>query len=181
MFGFGGWVRVVAPVMAMAGAFGTTAHAATEAAIKGPGIGDGTMRMIVAMVVIVFVGTLIAVMLRLSSSAKWSLVDALSEEGETTLLDAQGNPVRDANGVIVKITRPLASSSRLIALFGLMGILALFMGCGITLLYHVANGDDVAKNAEAYASYLAYGSVLFAPYVVNKFSSVFEKFGPPRG
>lgn len=144
-------------------------------------ISEGTMRMIVAMVVIVFVGTLIAVMLRLSSSPGWSLVDALSEETEVTLTDAAGMPIRDAAGNIVKVTKLLASSSRLIALFGLMGILALFMGSGIALLYQVASGSDISKTAEAYASFLVYGAVLFAPYVVNKFSSVFEKFGPPRG
>jgi hypothetical protein len=171
--------------MASAAAFlGGEALAATDAKVAETAriaISEGTMRMIVAMVVIVFVGTLIAVMLRLSASPGWSLVDALSEEVEVTLTDAAGLPIRDAAGNIVKVTKPLASSSRLIALFGLMGILALFMGCGIALLYQVANGSDITKTAEAYANFLVYGAVLFAPYVVNKFSSVFEKFGPPRG
>ena len=66
------------------------------------------------------------------------------------------------------------------ALLGLMGILALFMACGVIMLWRIAMGGTVTDDAKAYSEFLFYGVVMFAPYMVNKFSSVFEKFGPQR-
>lgn len=75
-----------------------------------------------------------------------------------------------------KVTRMVASSSRLIALLGLIGILALFLGFGLVLIWQVARGAAVKDAIDSISDYLLYGVVMFAPYLVNKFSSVFSTF-----
>lgn len=110
----------------------------------------------------------------------WSIRDAMSESGEVTLEDANGMPVLDAQGRPVKVARMIASSSRLIAFLGLIGILTLFMAQGLLLVWRTAHGDPIAQVATDFSNYLIYGSVMFAPYVVNKFSSVFSGFGPGK-
>lgn len=148
------------------------AHAETVRVPRVVEMGDTALGWVIALILVVFVGTLLVVMMQLSASSNWSLADALSEETEVT--ETKDNLTKN-------VTKMMASSSRLIALLGLMGILALFIGNGITLIWQLAKGGDVARNAEAYSTYLMYGVVMFAPYAVNKFASIFERFGPPKG
>jgi uncharacterized membrane protein len=110
----------------------------------------------------------------------WSIAEAMSEGTEVTLFDAAGNPVLDAAGKPQTVTKMAASSSRLIAFLGLIAILTLFVAQGMILLWKSAHGGDITGDAEQFATYLVYGSVMFAPYVVNKFSSVFSSFGPGK-
>ena len=89
----------------------------------------------------------------------WSIADALSEEVETTWLDADGKPVLDAKGEPLKATTLKASSSRLIALVGMIAILVIYVGFG-----------DIDK----LLWFLVSGGTLFAPYLVNKTSAAFS-------
>lgn len=109
---------------------------------------------------------------------KWSISDALSEDTEVTLLDANGKPVPDANGQPQKVTKLVASSSRLIALLGLIGILSLFFIQGLIFFWKSAHGEAISQPAADFSRYLLYGMVMFAPYIVNKFSSIFTSYGP---
>ncbi|HEU0220786.1 MAG TPA: hypothetical protein VFR34_01055 [Paracoccaceae bacterium] len=117
---------------------------------------------------------------RALAATTWSLADALSESTEVTLIDAAGQPVPGPDGKPLTVSRMVASSSRLIAILGLIGILSLFVMQGLILIWQSAHNQPIAAQAADYAQYLVYGSVMFAPYVVNKFSSVFQGFGPGR-
>jgi hypothetical protein len=114
------------------------------------------------------------------SNSSWSLNDALSEEAELDLLDSNGRPILDASGKPLKSVRLVASSSRLIALLGLIGILSFFLANGLILLWQSAHGVKIDDQWQGFANYLLYGIVMFAPYVVNKFASIFESFAPRR-
>jgi hypothetical protein len=94
----------------------------------------------------------------------WSLTDALSEEADITIDDANGQPV--------KRTILAASSSRLIAFVGTIAILFLFLGFGALIMSEYSKTGRI-DNADAIGKYLLTGLTLFVPYVVNKFSSVF--------
>jgi hypothetical protein len=103
---------------------------------------------------------------------KWSLADALSEEADLTVADAQGLPYT-VNGVVIKKTVMAASSSRLIAFVGMIAILFLFLGFGAFILWGFAKSGTMPASAGEITKYLLGGMTLFAPYIVNKFSSVF--------
>jgi hypothetical protein len=106
-----------------------------------------------------------------AANSKWSLSDALSEEADLTVDDGSGKPYM-VNGVVVKKTELVASSSRLIAFVGTIAILLLFLGFGSFMLWDFGETGAVRSTAEI-RNYLLAGLTLFAPYVVNKFSSVF--------
>jgi hypothetical protein len=106
-----------------------------------------------------------------ASSSKWSLADALSEEADLTVDDGTGKPMMAA-GAAVNKSELRASSSRLIAFVGTVAILLLFLGFGAFMLWDYAKTGTI-RNANDVRSYLMAGLTLFAPYVVNKFSSVF--------
>ncbi len=67
-----------------------------------------------------------------------------------------------------------ASSSRLIALLGLVSIMMLYIGVGLTLLYGFAFNGTVPEKLGEVTTFFLYGMVMFAPYLVNKFASIFE-------
>jgi hypothetical protein len=102
----------------------------------------------------------------------WSLADALSEETELSVLDATGTPLI-VNGAVVKKVQLTASSSRVIAIMGMIGILALFLGFGAFALWWFAKTGTMPSGAADVTKYLVGGVTLFAPYIINKFSSVF--------
>jgi len=111
---------------------------------------------------------------RALGASSWSLSDALSEEGTVTLLDDKGAPVIGADGKPVVWIRLVASTSRLIALMGLFVILLLYVGTGGVFLYFLGTGQVVPDGIEKGGAFLLTGLTLFAPYVVNKFASVFQ-------
>ncbi len=131
---------------------------------------------IYAVIIVVFLGLAIAlgaIARRLGAAdTRWSLADALSEEADLTVPDANGFPYT-VNGVVVKATRLAASSSRLIAFMGMIAILSLFLGFGAFILWGFATTGTVPAATAEITKYLVGGMTLFAPYVVNKFSSVF--------
>jgi len=107
----------------------------------------------------------------LNDHETWSLAQALSEEVDVTVDDADGKPY-SVNGTVVKKTELAASSSRLIAFIGTIAILFLFIGFGVIIMWEYGETGNIT-NADAVGKYLLAGLTLFAPYVVNKFSSVF--------
>ncbi len=116
----------------------------------------------------------------------WSLADALSEETEAAAVGATPvaggaagvPPVQPLTSPLVNI--PLASSSRLIAFLGSIVILFLFLGFGLVALYDFATMGALPPSTSSVKDYLLTGLTLFAPYAVNKFSSLFEGLTPKK-
>jgi hypothetical protein len=137
-------------------------------------------------IAIVLVGALLALaFIRAALSlSTWSLADALSEETEVTAMitnaAGQPEPKLDAAGKPLMITEMRASASRLIALMGMMVILLMFLGFGAFALYSFANMGSMPADINKVISFLVAGLTLFAPYVVNKFSAMFESLAPRR-
>lgn len=123
------------------------------------------------------------IMSALSNSKKWSLADALSEEASVVSLEADGNggfrPRLDADGKPIMITELRASSSRMIALVGMILILLMFLGFGIFAMYSFAK-TGVMPSTDNIVNFLIAGMTLFAPYLVNQFSALFEKLAPKK-
>jgi hypothetical protein len=137
-------------------------------------------------VLVVLVGTLVSLLLIRAAlgASHWSLADALSEVTEVTatVKNAQGDlePRLDASGKPLMVTEPRASSSRLIAMMGMMGILLMFVGFGSFSLYAFALTGTVSSQIDKVIYFLMSGMTLFAPYVVNKFASMFQSVSPKR-
>jgi hypothetical protein len=124
-------------------------------------------------------------------ATKWSLADALSEEADVTplkedgtplLVGADGKPLLGSDGKAITVSKLTASTSRFIALLGLIGILIMYMGFGMVVLENYAQ-TGVAKSwsdLQGNAYFLFSGITMFAPYIVNKFSSVFDWLKPTR-
>jgi hypothetical protein len=114
-------------------------------------------------------------------NSTWSLADALSEEADITPLDASGKPYTGPDGKALITSELRASSSRFIALIGLIGILLLYLGFGLEVLFRFGNGDPVpADTINTIEQMLLYGAIMFAPYIANKFSSVFDWLKPSK-
>jgi len=114
------------------------------------------------------------------SSSNFSLGEALSEEAELTATDKDGQPIADASGKPVAITRLVGSTSRVIALMGSIVLMVLFIGFGSFVLYYFGTGQGAPKDTEEVIRFLVAGLTLFAPYAVNKFASLFEGLAPKR-
>jgi hypothetical protein len=94
----------------------------------------------------------------------WNLADALSEEVE---ISDPANPTQ-------KVTKMVASTSRLIAFIGLLGIFFLYVGFGVFLLFDFGTSQTI-PDTEKVTKFLLSGLTLFAPYLVNKFAGLFGK------
>ena len=110
---------------------------------------------------------LAAVRQHLGRASGWSLADALSEESDLTVLDASGQVQLQGNTPLKK-TVLVASSSRLIALVGMLAILALFIGFGVFILWGFAETGCVPSSASEALKFMLGGMTFFAPYAVNK-------------
>lgn len=124
-----------------------------------------------SVIVVVLLGciyTLLLVCKYLSNSSTWSLSDALSEEVEVTESDKDSKPI---------LKKMCASSSRLIALMGMIVIVMMFIGFGAFSMYHFAMTKQMPPINEV-RNFLLTGLTLFAPYTVNKFSNIFESLSP---
>ena len=114
-------------------------------------------------------------------SSTWSLSDALSEEADVTPFDQSGKPYTGPDGKALVASEMRASSSRFIALIGLIGILTLYLGFGLEVLFRFGNGDEVPTTTiNTIEQMLLYGAIMFAPYIANKFSSVFDWLKPSK-
>lgn len=138
--------------------------------------------------IIVFFGTLFTILaVRNSLPANWSLADALSEDVPmpvrkvTTTKGQNGaddiivtEPLYDKDAKPVLAPEMHASSSRLIALMGMIVILLMFVGFGVFALYGFGKNGAMPDGIGGVVQYLVAGMTLFAPYVVNKFSALFQ-------
>jgi len=104
---------------------------------------------------------------RRPGAREWRFVEALSEE--VTLADADGKLVP----VLV------ASSSRLIAVFGMIVILSLYLGVGLVVLWGVARTGSTPTGLDSVMKFMAAGGTLFAPYLFNQIRAGFEKKTSP--
>ena len=67
-----------------------------------------------------------------------------------------------------------ASTSRLIALVGMIVILLMDLGFGVFSLFTFGFTCSMPASSGAVTAFLYSGHILFAPYVANKISSVFQ-------
>ena len=137
---------------------------------------------------IVICGTLVSILvIRRSLPETWSLADALSEDVELSAVTevketkdgidtVTKTPLYDPAGKPVLETVMKASSSRLIALTGMLVILFMFIGFGslISLDYGMTGKISSPESVGEIIKFLSAGMTLFAPYLVNKFSSLFQ-------
>lgn len=137
---------------------------------------------------IVIFGTLLSILvIRKSLPKEWSLADALSEDVElsaTTEVKESKNgvdtvtktPLYDGDGKPFLVTEMKASSSRLIALIGMLVILFMYIGFGSLLLLDFGKTGKISDpdTLSEIIKFLVAGMTLFAPYLVNKFASLFQ-------
>ncbi len=102
-------------------------------------------------------------LLRYMYKDKWSLGDALSEESSI-----QPKEIHGRKDVIM-----VASSSRLIALLGLLGILTIVLGIGFSVIWNLFVYGTVPQLTQV-RSFLYGAACLFAPYLANQLRSVFD-------
>jgi hypothetical protein len=137
---------------------------------------------------VLLAGTVVSLLVirgALASSSKWSIADALSEETEMTAMelvdparpDGPKKPVMVDNKPVT-ITEMRASSSRMIALMGMVMIMLMFLGFGSISLFSFAKTGEMPASIDKVINYLLAGMTLFAPYLVNKFASVFQSLSP---
>lgn len=108
------------------------------------------------------------VSLGLLRSRDWQLGDALSEEAGN-----QPDPLPAGTKPIM-----VASSSRLIALIGLLNILGVFLGFGYFFLYTAFAGATIqVSDMKSVIYYVFSGAVMFAPYLANQLRDAFTSFG----
>ncbi len=119
-----------------------------------------------ASVVTILIGALLGFMLydlhKAQQSGQWSLGNALSEESSF-----QPKEINQKSDVIM-----FASTSRLIALVGLMGILGVVIAIGYSIawnLYVYGNVPDISQ----IRSFLLGSATLFAPYLANQLTGMF--------
>jgi len=135
---------------------------------------------------VVLIGALIALLMIRGAiyGTTWSLSDALSEPNEVTgtTVGAGGRPEPrlDADGRPVQVVEMRASTSRLIALMGMIAILLMFLGFGAFALRHFATTGRMPEDMDDAINFLVAGMTLFAPYAVNKFTELFKNLAPRR-
>jgi hypothetical protein len=162
--------------------FATAAIGQTSASHQAPEISPVLVYFIIIFVLILILFGIATVRVALLNST-WSLADALSEEVEVTFkekIDGEYIPKFDDNLKAVMVTQLAPSSSRLIAFIGLIAILAMFVGFGAFSLYYFAFGDGIPKGLDDVIKFLLAGMTMFAPYVVNKFASIFDWMTPKK-
>ncbi|MEB3168881.1 MAG: hypothetical protein VKK97_09140, partial [Synechococcaceae cyanobacterium] len=99
----------------------------------------------------------------------------LNENWTQSLGDRQSMQGIDTpKGPVISVTVMEASSSRLIALAGMVAILFLYVGFGIFSLYTYGITCQMPASAVAVTTFLYSGLTLFAPYVANKVSGLLQ-------
>ena len=117
----------------------------------------------------------------------WSLARALSEPTakllasapmSDVLLTTKPSKTSRSTGGSGSTAMPLLepSSSRLIALLGMIVILLLYLGFGIFSLYSFGMTCQMPAAAASVTGFLYAGLTFFAPYIANKFSTLFQPF-----
>lgn len=172
----------LAPVVANAEVGGTGTDAAPKPpagsppAPQGWSAPDDWLVYAVSIAVLVIAFFAIAGIRRALANTKWSLADALSEEVQVTGWDTSvtpNKPLLDASGNPLLVTEMCASSSRVIALMGMLVILLMFLGFGVFSLFSFGKTGTLPDSMSNVVDFLLSGLTLFAPYLVNKFSGLF--------
>lgn len=157
---------------AAAPAWSQTATLAADPGMPAPWFVYGVIILILAAALIALL-MVRAVVIRSS----WSLADALAEETEVTAkikVDGEWQDRLDDQGKPITVVEMRASISRLIALMGTIAILIMFLGFGAFALFRFAMTGEMPKGTDDVVSFLLAGLTLFAPYLVNKFSNLFD-------
>ncbi len=133
---------------------------------------------------VAFFGSLIAIVAIRGAlkPTSWSLAESLSEEVPVPVYKETTDPngvktrelVYDKEGKPVLIPELKASTSRVIALMGLVAILFLFIGFGVFALFSFGSVGRLPPSMSEVVKFLVAGLTLFAPYFVNKFASLFQ-------
>lgn len=136
-------------------------------------------------IVVVAIGLALVVALGSIRSAlansKWNLADALSEEADVTPRDANNAPLTNKDGEAQTISELHGSTSRFIALIGLVAFLVLYLGFGLVVLKRFADGANPSnEQLSPIMWFLFSGATMFAPYLANKFSSLFDWLKPVK-
>lgn len=137
-----------------------------------------------SVIMMVLVGSLLSIMMIRTALRRtgWSLAIALSEPVMLTAMKIDENGVEtfipNESGVPFKIEVMRASSSRVVAFMGLVVILLMFLGFGAFSLCIFARTGTMPPSIGDAVKFLLSGLTLFAPYMINKFSKVFESFSP---
>ena len=144
--------QTVAPPASIGGA---SSGAVVDGALK-----DG---IVISMAVVMFIGLLIVI--KTLRVQKWSLATALSEEASLP----EGTPTPGAG----QAPPMVASSSRLIALIGMIVLGTFFIAVGFYVVLQLYSGQSIDK-ANAAWGFFASGATLFLPYGANKLSSAIQ-------
>jgi GH24 family phage-related lysozyme (muramidase) len=132
--------------------------------------------------------TLFVIYWRLQRSG-WSLANAISEPTHLSIpLDEHWAQSQGDSQARIKALAPHgpptsvilmeASSSRLIALAGMVAILLIYLGFGVFSLYTFGLTCQMPASSVAVSTFLYSGLTLFAPYVANKFSGLLQPTRP---
>lgn len=127
---------------------------------------------VMALVNVVAIGGILLVGVRLVASGNWSVADAVSEEADEPV-DAG----TDQSGNKKPAKKMVASSSRLIALLGMIATLGMFVGVGNYVIWRLFKTGTMPEEMTSVMAFLFGGSSLFVPYALNQFRSAFESFG----
>lgn len=186
-----------APIVLLPLALAALALPAAAQQAQAARVSEACATMPQPVVALVVLAVLVAVVLCLNQislllkRSRWSLANALSEVIELKVpVDAawtasQGDlqaslESRQAAGTaspaetptLLKVLEP--SSSRLIALVGMVVILLMYVGFGLFALYTFGLTCQMPASTGSVTSFLYSGMALFAPYVANKVSEVFR-------
>jgi hypothetical protein len=142
---------------------------------------DRLLYLLIATIVVGMVIVLIWIRNGLVKSG-WSLSDALSEEVMLPVfkesIDANGKTskvqVFDADNKAILAPELRGSTSRLIALMGMVAILILFICFGAVAIFAFGKTGSIPAGVEKIVGFLMTGTTLFAPYALNKLISVFQ-------
>lgn len=118
--------------------------------------------LITALLVLMFLGITISLV-----RGNWSVSDALSEESS----------VQPTPGKVTK----LPSTSRFIALFGLLGILTIVLGVGYTIIWSLFLYQKPPDNLSQVRNFLYGAACLFAPYLANQLRAAFDSSPEQKG
>jgi hypothetical protein len=102
------------------------------------------------------------------ATGSWSLGTALSEEAAV-----QPQLIRSLDDVIM-----VGSTSRLIALVGLMGILVMVLGIGYSIIWNLFVAGR-SPDLSSVKSFLFGAASLFAPYLANQVRAAFDQASAP--
>jgi hypothetical protein len=111
---------------------------------------------------------LIGALWHASAKGKWSLGSALSEEAAV-----QPQQIKSKDDVVM-----VGSTSRLIALVGLLGILVMVLGIGYSIIWNLFVAGR-SPDLSSVKSFLFGAASLFAPYLANQVRAAFDQSPAP--